>query len=37
MMAGAEVLGKIGHEGNANKAVPGGWIRRILDTHFATE
>ena len=26
---------KVGHPGRANKAVPTGWMRRIVDTRFA--
>lgn len=26
---------KVGHPGRANKAVPAGWIRRIVDARFA--
>jgi hypothetical protein len=26
--------GKVGHPGRRNKAVPAGWIRRIVDARF---
>ena len=28
---------KVGHPGRANKAVPAGWIRRIVDARFAMQ
>jgi hypothetical protein len=28
---------KVGHPGRANKAVPAGWIRRIVDARFALQ
>ena len=28
---------KVGHRGQANKAVPAGWIRRIVDARFAMQ
>ena len=28
---------EVGHPGQANKAVPAGWIRRIVDARFATQ